>query len=111
MRPDRRTSLWLAVLALAFTGLGYVLGSARAPEPRGETYLQALARELSLRPEQVAAIDDVLAREDAELAELVAASRAGLREPVTARRRQTEDEMLSILDAEQRVRYEELSRP
>ncbi|MCB9898092.1 MAG: hypothetical protein H6825_08815 [Planctomycetes bacterium] len=111
-RPvDRRTAAALTVLALASGGIGYALGRQGSQPDRGETYLQALQRDLDLRPEQVEAVDRLLAREDADLAALVDDSRDALRDPVAARRRQTEHEMLSLLDDEQRARYEALSRP
>lgn len=111
-RPvDRRLLGALVVLSLASGGIGYALGNGASDAPRGETYLQALTRELSLRPDQVEAVDRLLATEDAELAALVAGSREALRDPIVARRRQTEHEMLSLLDVEQRARYDELSRP
>jgi len=69
--------------------------------------LPALPGALDLRPDQVAAIDRLLAEETADLRELVARHREAMREPVAARRQRTEDEILTLLDPDQRVTYEQ----
>jgi hypothetical protein len=103
----------LLLLAVLCTGLGYLLGRRAAEPPaRGSTpWLETVSRELHLRPDQVAAIDRLLAEEDADLTALAEQARGELARPVAARRQRTEDEMLALLDEQQRQTYEQLTRP
>ena len=102
----------VAVLALAFTALGYLIGSQSNPPPaEPQPWLASLAADLDLRADQIAAIDRLLAEEDADLAALVSRQRAELREPVAARRERTEQAMLALLDDNQRETYDQLTRP
>ena len=102
----------LLVLAVLCGATGYWVG-ARDPEPvtPAPTWLAALDDALALTPEQITAIDRLLAAEDADLAALVDAQRDAIRDEVAARRQQTEDAMLAILDDAQRARYADLQRP
>lgn len=102
----------LLLLALLCGATGYWLG-AREPSPDAPppTWLATLDEALALSPEQVTAIDRLLAAEDADLAALVDAQRDAIRDEVAARRQQTEDAMLALLDHDQRARYTELQRP
>lgn len=102
-------TLRLSVLALAAVCLavGWVAGRPGDPAPPA-TYLEQLTDMLDLSPAQVAAIDAILAEEDKDVDALLTASLEALREPVAARRAQTEEAMLAQLDEEQRARYREL---
>lgn len=108
--PPRSTVLIVAVL---FTALGFWLGarSERGAAPSHGTWLASLKHDLALRDEQVVAIDQLLAQEDADLARLVADQRKQLREPVALRRQETEEAMLALLDDDQQATYERLTNP
>jgi hypothetical protein len=99
--------LLTALLCLA---LGYVLGRRAEPAYAAPpTHLELLARDLELRPDQKAAIGRLLADQDRDLQSLVEAARDGLAEPTASRLQRTEDEMLTLLDADQRERYQSLA--
>lgn len=108
-RAGEATRYSTLALGMICVALGWVLGSrsSSSEPPSPPTYLQQLKGALDLRPDQVAAIDRVLAEETAELRELVASHRDAMREPVAARRQLTEDEILALLDPDQRVTYEQ----
>ena len=107
-----RPLLALLVLALLSGAAGYGLGArGEAPEPLSPTWLATLDDALELTSEQLTDIDRLLAAEDADLAALVEAQRDTIRDQVAARRQQTEDAMLAVLDDAQRARYAALQRP
>lgn len=87
--------------------LGFVLGRRSADEPVAARpgHLTALAQELQLRPEQVAAVGALLSQQDRDLQELVEGARSEMSAPIAARLQRTEDGMLALLDADQRERY------
>ena len=64
--------------------------------------------ELGLSPKQLARLDRLLAEQDRDLEALVAEHRLQLREPVAKRLAQTENEMLAVLDDDQRALYQKL---
>lgn len=100
----------LATLVLA-VGVGLVLGlSMGRRDPRPPTYLEQITSALDLRPEQVAAIENVLAAEDRDIDRWLEQSLVGLRDRVAERRARTESDVLATLDAEQRARYEQLAQ-
>jgi hypothetical protein len=100
----------LATLVLA-AGAGLALGlSMNRGEERPPTYLEQLTTALDLRPEQVAAIEAVLADEDRDIDAWLEESLTGLRDRVAERRARTEAEMLAALDADQQDLYENLAR-
>ena len=109
---NRAATVGLAlVLALLTGALGYVLGSRTQPEAvEGGRYLRSLTEDLELRADQITRIDEVLSEADADIERLLEEHRRALREPIAARLQATEDEVLAILDGEQRSRYRELTR-
>jgi hypothetical protein len=99
--------LLVAVLCLA---AGYAARVALEPaETAPPSYLEQLTRDLDLRPDQVAAIDALLAREDRDLEAAVAGHREALSEQVAARRQETEDAVLALLDEGQLETYRALT--
>jgi hypothetical protein len=105
-RAVRVSVVLLALLCLLAGGLaGYML---RGAEDRTPTYLEQLAETLSLRPEQVAAIDAVLAEEDREIDNLLGHMLEEMQGPVAERRARTEAALLAALDDAQRARYAQL---
>jgi hypothetical protein len=105
-RGARAPVLLLALLCLATGGLA---GSQwRDATSRTPSYLAQLTDSLGLRPDQVAALDSVLEAEDVAIDALLKAKLDELNGPVAERRRRTEDELLALLDAPQRARYEQL---
>jgi hypothetical protein len=104
----RVSVLLLALLCLA---TGALVGWRVRGEPeRAPSYLAQLADALDLRPDQLAALESVLAEEDREIDALLDEGLRRLREPVTARRLRTEEQLLALLDTTQRARYEQLLR-
>lgn len=104
--------IWLA-LSLVLAGVaGAVAGVAweRRAERR-PTYLEQLTDTLALRPEQTAAIESILGDEDRDLDRWLEESLSGLRDRVADRRQRTEQELLAVLDPEQRERYDRLQQP
>ncbi|RKY16613.1 MAG: hypothetical protein DRQ55_17650 [Planctomycetota bacterium] len=94
------------LIAVAFGLAGYAAGlSADTSPARPPSHLKLLSRDLELRPEQKAAIGSLLARQDRDLQALVEQARAELADPTASRLQQTEDDMLALLDAQQRERY------
>ena len=105
-----RAKVLIVVLVVLGAAGGWLAGrhwpSAQA-EPRG--YLLELAESLSLRPEQVAAVERLLNEEDRDLDALLQRGLDGIKGEVAARRARTEQEMLALLDATQRRRFDELT--
>ncbi len=108
--PRSPAAARLAVVALAALCLaaGFLLGWLLPDEPRGAGYLEQLTQALDLRPEQVARVEAALAAEDAEIDALLTRSFEGIVDEVTARRERTGQELLAVLDEDQRRRYDEL---
>ena len=103
---------WLLVSLLLAAAAGAVGGVAWARRAeRRPSYLEQLTESLALRPEQTAAIEAILGAEDREIDAAIEGSLAGLRDRVAERRQRTEHELLAVLDAEQRARYDELVQP
>ncbi len=107
---ERRATTWLlGAAALLFTA-GVVVGlGLSTPANRPPSHLEQLTALLALRPEQVAALEQVFTAEDREVDALLQSSLEGLREPVALRRQQTEEQLLACLDMTQRARYEQLA--
>ena len=104
--------VWLVVSVLLAAAAGAVAGAAWSRHAdRPPTYLQQLGASLSLRPDQTAAIESILSAEDRDLDQWLEESLTGLRERVAERRQRTETELLAVLDAEQRERYDRLMTP
>jgi len=109
--PPRPGRARLAVLVLAVLCVlagwqaGRLTGASSAPAP---SYLEQLTQALDLRPDQVAALEAVLADEDRELDALLTRGLDGIRAEVAQRRSRTEQELVALLDASQRARYESL---
>jgi len=99
-------SLLLAGAAGAVAGVAWERHADRRP-----TYLEQLTDMLSLRPEQTAAIEAILASEDRDIDQWLEESLAGLRDRVAERRQRTEQELLAVLDDGQRERYDRLQAP
>ena len=76
-------------------------------EPRG--YLLQLTEAVGLRPDQVAAVERLLNDEDRDIDALLQRGLDGIKGDVAARRSRTEQEMLALLDAAQRRRFDELT--
>jgi hypothetical protein len=104
-----RAWILLALLVALATGTltGWQLGRRDAVDRR-PTYLEQLAVQLELRPDQIAAIESVLAAEDRDVDALLERQLEALRGPVAERRRHTEAELVACLDPDQRARYEAL---
>lgn len=99
----------LAALGLACFGLGLLTGwILRAPPAPGPSHLEQLTDDLGLRPDQVAAVDAILAGVDFDLDALIAEHREAMRGPVSRRLEESEQAILAVLDEAQRARYEEL---
>ena len=91
-------------------GLGFAFGRQTDSQPApGGVHLRELDAALDLRTDQMAAIDELLARHDAEVQALVDSHREALREPLEESLSRTEQAMLALLDEEQRSRYHELN--
>jgi hypothetical protein len=67
-----------------------------------------LKADLGLSPEQVAAVDAILADFDRELDELLSRQRQAIQEEVGTRLDQSERDILAVLDQDQRERYAQL---
>lgn len=105
-----RARLLVVALAVLCVAGGWLAGRSwpsAAAEPRG--YLEQLAQSLDLRPDQVAAVERLLTEEDRDLDALLQRGLDGIKGDVAARRTRTEQEMLALLDAAQRRRYDELT--
>ena len=83
----------------------FVLSSDPAPAP---TYLELLQGELELRDEQVSAIAEILADEDAAIETLRREQIDELRAPIAARRSLTETLLIEQLDEAQRQLFSQL---
>ena len=110
-RAGTRARALVALLALLCAAAGFLAGRATAPDGgrRPAGYLEQLAADLDLRPAQVAAADEVLAAEDRDIDALLGEALAPLQERVAARRRLTEQRLLSLLDEPQRARWQALA--
>jgi hypothetical protein len=103
--------LWLAAALVLALATGVLLGRQLGPdEVRPPSYLEQLADTLDLRGDQVAAIEQILAAEDADIDSWLQESLEGLSERVAQRRQRTEQELLAALDPPQREQYRQLSR-
>jgi len=101
----------VVLLALLCLGTGVLVGwQLRGAPGRPPSYLAQLTDTLDLRPDQVAALESVLAEEDRQIDELLHGKLQQLNEPVSARRAQTEAALVALLDPSQRARYEQLLR-
>lgn len=102
-----RAAVALCLVAGLAAFVGHALGR-RAPTPRtpaSEARLEVLARDLALRPDQIAALGGLFAEQDRDLQVLVDEARDALATPTAARLQRTEDDMLALLDPDQRSRY------
>lgn len=99
-------ALLLAGAAGAMAGVAWERHADRRP-----TYLEQLSESLDLRPQQTAAIESILGDEDRDLDQWLEQSLSGLRDRVAERRQRTEQELLAVLDPEQRERYDRLQAP
>ena len=110
-RAGNRAPALVALLALLCAAAGFLAGRATAPEGghRPAGYLEQLAHDLDLRPSQVAAADEVLAAEDRDIDALLGEALTPLQARVAARRAQTEQRLLSLLDEAQRARWQALA--
>ena len=107
---SRQTATILLLCGLCL-GLGFVVGrQADGEAPTGGSHLRELDAALGLRTDQMAAIDELLARHDAEVQSLVDSHREQLRAPLEASLSRTEEAMLALLDEDQRSRYHEMNR-
>ena len=102
------------LLVVALAGLCFAAGwlagrTWPAVTPHSPTYLEQLTKAVDLRPDQVAAIEHLLADEDRDVDALLDRDVTGVRTEVAARRARTEQDMLALLDASQRQRYETLT--
>ena len=107
-----RAKVLVVALALLCAAAGWLAGRAMAPSAtpvRTHGYLEQLTSALDLRPDQVAAVEHVLSQEDHDLDALLQRGLDGIKGEVTARRARTEQEVLAVLDAGQRQRYQTLS--
>ncbi len=98
------------VLATLLVVLGicverFVLSADHASPP---TYLELLRAELELRDDQVSAIAEILADEDADIEALRRQHIELLRQPVAERRSLTAQLLSEQLDAQQREHFAEL---
>ena len=101
--------LAMVVPALLGLAVGWGFGQRGGDaSPTAPSHLAVLTRDLGLRPDQIAAISGLFAAQDRDLQQLVEAQRTSLREPIAARLARTEDDMLALLDDEQRATYERL---
>ena len=108
MNRQVATVLLLCGLCL---GLGYVAGRRTEGEAApGGVHLRKLDAALDLRTDQLAAIDELLARHDAEVRALVDEQREALRKPLEDSLSRTEEAILTLLDDEQPSKYLELAR-
>ncbi len=108
----RGVQVSVVLLALLCLATGVLVGWQLHREPaRPASYLAQLTESLDLRPDQVAALDTVLAEEDLQIDELLRGKLQQLSEPVSARRQQTEAALIALLDESQRARYEQLLHP
>ncbi len=109
-RGGTATRTTVALLAVACLALGFLGGwASNRPSPPAPTILAQLTRDLDLRPEQVRAIAALLTDEDEDVAGIVADHAQRLRAPIAERRERTQQDLLALLDAEQRARFDELS--
>lgn len=101
------------LIALAALLLGLWVGRSWLADPPPAdphpSYLAQLTAQLELTPAQVARVAALLAEEDLAVQELVERTRAELADPIAARRGQTEVRLLALLEPEQRQLYDELS--
>jgi hypothetical protein len=110
MNIGRQTTTVLLLCGLCL-GLGYAFGRQTDADPApGGVHLRELDAALDLRTDQMAAIDKLLARHDAEVQALVDSHREALRKPLEESLSRTEQAMLALLDDDQRDRYHELNR-
>jgi len=92
-------------------GLGFVAGRQSDKEAApGGVHLKQLDAALDLRTDQMAAIDELLARHDVEVQGLVDEHREALRKPLADSLTRTEEAILALLDEDQRNKYRELAR-
>jgi Spy/CpxP family protein refolding chaperone len=104
--------VWLLAALLLAGAAGALAGVAwERHAGRRATYLEQLTDALDLRPEQTAAIEAILSDEDRDLDQWLEQSLSGLRDQVAERRQRTEQELLAVLDPEQRERYDRLAQP
>jgi hypothetical protein len=109
MDGARGVRLSVVLLALLCLGIGGIAGyEFRGTPEQAPSYLAQLTDSLGLRPDQVARLETVLAAEDRDIDELLKGRLRELDPPVTARRRQTEQALLAVLDDSQRAHYEQL---
>jgi hypothetical protein len=105
-----RAKLLIVALVVLVGAGGWLAGRhwpSSEPAPRG--YLLQLTEAVGLRPDQVAAVERLLNDEDREIDALLQRGLDGIRDEVAARRSRTEQELLALLDAGQRRRYDELT--
>ena len=105
-----RARILVVALAVLCVAGGWLAGRgwpSAATERRG--YLEQLAQSLDLRPDQVAAVERLLNEEDRDIDGLLKRSLDGIKGDVAARRARTEQDMLVLLDAAQRRRFDELT--
>ena len=104
-RPSGARPAILVGAAVCLLVAGFVLGRAFPDAAdRRASYLEQLTDDLDLRPDQVAAVERVLAEEDREIDDLL----GSLQGDVAARRVRTEQQVLAVLDGAQRQRYDSL---
>lgn len=107
-RSASRARLLVVALAVLCVAAGWLAGRRfPAAPPRSPGYLEQLTQAMDLRPDQVAAVERVLSREDQDLDALLQRGLLGIQADVAARRARTEQEVLAVLDAGQRQRYAE----
>jgi len=105
-----RARLLVVALAVLCVAAGWLAGrNWPSSPPRPPTYLEQLTRAVDLRPDQVAVIERVLADEDRDIDALLDHNITGVRTELAARRARSEQEVLAVLDAGQRDRYQALS--
>jgi hypothetical protein len=107
-----RARVLVVALALLCVTAGWLAGRMMAPAAapaRTRGYLEQLTAAVDLRPDQVAAVERVLSEEDRDLDALLQRGLDGIKGEVATRRARTEQEVLAVLDAGQRDRYQSLS--
>jgi hypothetical protein len=106
---SRARALVVALAVLCVAG-GFLAGRKWPSVPESKRgYLEQLAESLDLRPDQVAAVERLLNDEDRDLDALLQRGIDGIRGDVAVRRTRTEQDVLALLDAAQRRRYDELT--
>jgi hypothetical protein len=99
----------LVALSLSCLALGGLAGwMLRAPPPAPAGYVAQLKADLGLRPDQVAAIDAILAESDRDVDELLSRVRQSIQDEVARRLEDNEQAILAVLDQAQRDRYAQL---